>query len=342
MEITNKKSIILILFLMLGALAFNIQGTTAQGFVYSFNVLSDSSDIASLAKVDIITDIDISEEFIMLNNELYLSNSPQFLVFETSIPKTSINQVEFMYKDLNSSWQTVPVTLETDAPNVRFTLDTTDKSSLNGYYFIVNYKLNTSSIYTLFQSINHSFEYSLLTNLGEDDTASLNIALPESFKPLNTTGWRLIDERFQYTTPITKTSRIFYTIFFRESDYSESIDSLKQEISNLREDNSKLSQSIIELQNSVDSYKTENHNLTLEIETLNEKLEKAEEDRHVSDRISNNFWQFSWGLTILLPILLLVFAELRTKSVITSTQLLISSVVGTFVVFLVLYVLFIT
>ncbi len=68
----------------------------------------------------------------------------------------------------------------------------------------------------------------------------------------------------------------------------------------------------------------------------------TDEERKVSEKISNNFWQFSWGLTILLPILLLFFAELRTKSVITSTQLLISSVVGTFVIFLILYILFIT
>ncbi|KYC46468.1 MAG: hypothetical protein AMQ74_01820 [Candidatus Methanofastidiosum methylothiophilum] len=98
----------------------------------------------------------------------------------------------------------------------------------------------------------------------------------------------------------------------------------------------------MELQKSVDSYKTENQELTTEIENLNKRLQKADEDRVVSERISNNFWQFSWGLTILLPILLLFFAELRTKSVITSTQLLISSIVGTFVVFLILYILFIT
>ena len=103
-----------------------------------------------------------------------------------------------------------------------------------------------------------------------------------------------------------------------------------------------MSEIISELEKGIESYKTENHNQSLEIKALNDRLLKAEEERKISDRISNNFWQFSWGLTILLPILLLVFAELRTKSVITSTQLLISSIVGTFVIFLILYILFIT
>ncbi|NMC76565.1 MAG: TMF family protein [Candidatus Methanofastidiosa archaeon] len=342
MDVTKKKSIIFILFLILGALAINIQKTNAQGFAYSFNILSQSTDIAASAKVDIMADVDISEDYIILNNQIYLSNSPQTIVIDTSIPKSSVNQIQFLYQDANSSWKEFPITLDTNSTNARFTLDTTGKNSLDGYNFILNYRLNTASIYTIGANVNNSFDYSLLTKIGDDDIASLTVTLPENYKPLNTAGWRLEEERFSYTTQITKSYPNFYTIFYKEKDVSVSIDSLKQEITKLRDDNSKLSERILDLQKSVESYKTENQELTNEIENLNKRLQKAEEDRIVSERISNNFWQFSWGLTILLPILLLFFAELRTKSVITSTQLLISSVVGTFVVFLILYILFIT
>ncbi|NMC59396.1 MAG: hypothetical protein GYA51_08455 [Candidatus Methanofastidiosa archaeon] len=314
----------------------------AQGFLYSFNISSESEDILSLAQMDIITNVDISDQYIILNNQVYLSNAPQLIVFDTTIPQSSINQIQFMYQDTNSSWTEVPITLDPNSQNARFTFDTTGKNSIDGYQFIINYKINTSSIYTLSPNTNNSFDYSLLTEIEDEDTARLNLTLPEGYKPLNTLGWRLIEERFTYSTQITKTSSSYYTIFYTESDYSESLDSLKQEITKLREDNSRLSENLVELQQSVDSYKKENQYLTSQIESLNKKLEMAEDERKVSERISNHFWQFSWGLTILLPILLLFFAELRTKSVITSTQLLISSVVGTFVVFLILYILFIT
>lgn len=314
----------------------------AEGFVYSFDFSPKSSDMAPFGKIEILSDVDISDQYTTINNQIYLSEAPQTIVFNTSIPKSIITQVQLMYQDANSSWNEVGITFDQDAANARFSLDTEGKNGGDGYRFMLNYKLNTASIYTLKPNTLLSFEYFLITKLGEADMASINLALPKGFKPLNSSGWRVQDERFVYSAQISKTSGSFYTIFNTDNDYSESLESLKQEIANLRQDNSKLSDTISELQKSVEGYKVENQNLSSEIEILTDRLLKAEEERKVADKISNNFWQFSWGLTILLPILLLFFAELRTKSVITSTQLLISSVVGTFVVFLILYILFIT
>ena len=293
-------------------------------------------------KIEILSDVDISDQDTTINNQIYLSEAPQTLVFNTSIPKSIITQIQLMYQDANSSWNEVATTLDPEVSNARFSVDTAERKGSDGYRFILNYKLNTSSIYTLKPNTLLSFEYFLITKMGEADISSINLALPKGYKPLNNSGWRVEEERFVYSAQIPKTSGSFYTIFNTDNDYSDSLESLKQEIASLRQDNSKLLETISELQKSVDSYKVENQNLSSEIENLTERLLKAEEERKVSDRISNNFWQFSWGLTILLPILLLFFAELRTKSVITSTQLLISSVVGTFVIFLILYILFIT
>ncbi len=293
-------------------------------------------------KIEILSDVDISDQDTTINNQIYLSEAPQTLVFNTSIPKSIITQIQLMYQDANSSWNEVAITLDPEVSNARFSVDTAERKGSDGYRFILNYKLNTSSIYTLKPNTLLSFEYFLITKMGEADISSINLALPKGYKPLNNSGWRVEEERFVYSAQIPKTSGSFYTIFNTDNDYSDSLESLKQEIASLRQDNSKLLETISELQKSVDSYKVENQNLSSEIENLTERLLKAEEERKVSDRISNNFWQFSWGLTILLPILLLFFAELRTKSVITSTQLLISSVVGTFVIFLILYILFIT
>ncbi len=293
-------------------------------------------------KIEILSDVNISDRDTTINNQIYLSEAPQTLIFNTSIPKSIITQIQLMYQDANSSWNEVAITLDPEVSNARFSLDTAERKGSDGYRFILNYKINTSSIYTLKPNTLLSFEYFLITKIGEADISSINLVLPKGYKPLNNSGWRVENERFVYSAQISKTSGSFYTIFNTDNDYSDSLESLKQEIANLRQDNSKLLETISELQKSVDSYKVENQNLSSEIENLNERLQKAEEERKVSDRISNNFWQFSWGLTILLPILLLFFAELRTKSVITSTQLLISSVVGTFVIFLILYILFIT
>ena len=70
---------------MLGALAFNIEGTNAQGFVYSFNVLSESLDIASSAKFDLAADVDIDEQYIILNNEILSFNDLEPVIrFEPS------------------------------------------------------------------------------------------------------------------------------------------------------------------------------------------------------------------------------------------------------------------
>ncbi|HNR44223.1 MAG TPA: hypothetical protein PLI06_00545 [Methanofastidiosum sp.] len=314
----------------------------AEGFVYSFDIAPKSADMAPFGKIEILSDVDISDQDTAIDNQIYLSEAPQILVFNTSIPKSIITQIQLMYQDANSSWKEVEIIFDPEVANARFALETEGKKSLDGYRFMLNYKINTSSIYTLKPNTLLSFEYFLINKLGENDMARINLALPKGFEPINNTSWRVEDERFVYSGTISKTSGSFYTIFNTENDYSGSLESLKQEIANLRQDNAKLSETISELQESVESYKTENHNLTLEIENLNDRLLKAEEERKVSDKISNSFWQFSWGLTILLPILLLFFAELRTKSVITSTQLLISSVVGTFVIFLILYILFVT
>ncbi|MCC7573222.1 MAG: hypothetical protein KO464_07505 [Candidatus Methanofastidiosum sp.] len=293
-------------------------------------------------EIEILSDVDISEQYTTISNKINLSDAPQTIIFNTSIPKSIITQVQLIYQDANSSWKEVAITLDPEVSNARFSFDTAERRGTDSYNFILNYKLNTSSIYTLKPNTLLSFEYFLIAKIGEADVASINLSLPEGFKPLNSNGWRVQDERFVYSAQISKTSGSFYTIFNTDNDYSGSLESLKQEIANLRQDNLNLSETILELQQSVDSYKVENQNLSSEIENLTARLLKAEEERKVSDRISNNFWQFSWGLTILLPILLLFFAELRTKSVITSTQLLISSVVGTFVIFLILYILFIT
>ncbi|KYC44982.1 MAG: hypothetical protein APG12_01490 [Candidatus Methanofastidiosum methylothiophilum] len=298
--------------------------------------------MAPFGRIEMTTDVDISDQLTNINNQIFLSEAPQTIVFNTSIPKSIITQVQMMYQDSNTSWKEVIVDFDPEVANARFSIDTEGKRNPSGYRFMVNYRINTSSIYTLKPNTLLSFEYFLINKLGEADTASINLTLPEGFKPLNSLGWRVQDERFVYSSQISKTSGSFYTIFNTDNDYSDSLESLKKEIANLRQDNSRLSETIIELQKSVESYKTENQTLSSEVESLNNRLLKAEEERKTSERISNNFWQFSWGLTILLPILLLFFAELRTKSVITSTQLLISSVVGTFVVFLILYILFIT
>lgn len=320
----------------------SIPRADAEGFVYSFDIAPKSPDMVPFGKIEILSDVDISNQDTTINNQIYLSEAPQTLVFNTSIPKSIITQIQLMYQDANSSWNEVAITLDPEVSNARFSLDTAERKGSDGYHFILNYKLNTSSIYTLKPNTLLSFEYFLITKMGEADISSINLALPKGYKPLNNSGWRVEEERFVYSAQIPKTSGSFYTIFNTDNDYSDSLESLKQEIASLRQDNSKLLETISELQKSVDSYKVENQNLSSEIENLTERLLKAEEERKVSDRISNNFWQFSWGLTILLPILLLFFAELRTKSVITSTQLLISSVVGTFVIFLILYILFIT
>lgn len=330
------------LCLILGSLIISIPNAHAEGFVYSFDFSPKSPDMAPFGKIEMVSSIDISDQLTTINNQIYLSDAPQTIVFNTSIPKSIITKVQVMYQDVNSSWTEVGVTFDPDVANARFSLDTEGKKGLDGYRFTLNYTVNTSSIYTLKPNTLLSFEYFLINKLGESDNASINLTLPKGFKPLNNTGWRVQDERFIYSAQILKASGSFYTIFNTDNDYSDSLESLKQEIANLRQDNAKLSETILELQRSVESYKVENQNLTTEIENLNDRLLKAEEERKTSERISNNFWQFSWGLTILLPILLLFFAELRTKSVITSTQLLISSIVGTFVIFLILYILFIT
>jgi len=323
-------------------LIISIPRADAEGFVYSFDFAPKSPDMVPFGKIEILSDVDISDQDTTINNQIYLSDAPQTIVFNTSIPKSIITQIQLMYQDANSSWNEVAITLDPEVSNARFSLDTAERKSSDGYRFKLNYKLNTSSIYTLKPNTLLSFEYFLITKIGEADISSINLALPKGYKPLNNSGWRVEEERFVYSAQISRTSGSFYTIFNTDNDYSDSLESLKQEIASLRQDNSKLLETISELQKSVDSYKVENQNLSSEIENLTERLLKADEERKVSDRISNNFWQFSWGLTILLPILLLFFAELRTKSVITSTQLLISSVVGTFVIFLILYILFIT
>jgi len=298
--------------------------------------------MTAFGRIGITSDVDITDQYTTISNQIYLSDAPQTIVFNTSIPKSIITETKLMYQDANSSWEEVGITFDPEVSNARFSLDTAGMKGIDSYNFILNYKLDTSSIYTLKPNTLLSFEYFLITKLGEADTASINLALPKGFTPLNNSGWRVEEERFVYSAQISKTSGSFYTIFNTDNDYSDSLESLKLEIANLRQDNAKLLETVSDLQKSVDSYKVENQNLSSEIESLTERLLKAEEERKVSDRISNNFWQFSWGLTILLPILLLFFAELRTKSVITSTQLLISSVVGTFVIFLILYILFIT
>jgi len=298
--------------------------------------------MTAFGRIGITSDVDITDQYTTISNQIYLSDAPQTIVFNTSIPKSIITETKLMYQDANSSWEEVGITFDPEVSNARFSLDTAGMKGIDSYNFILNYKLDTSSIYTLKPNTLLSFEYFLITKLGEADTASINLALPKGFTPLNNSGWRVEEERFVYSAQISKTSGSFYTIFNTDNDYSGSLESLKLEIANLRQDNAKLLETVSALQKSVDSYKVENQNLSSEIESLTERLLKAEEERKVSDRISNNFWQFSWGLTILLPILLLFFAELRTKSVITSKQLLISSVVGTFVIFLILYILFIT
>lgn len=298
--------------------------------------------MTAFGRIGITSDVDITDQYTTISNQIYLSDAPQTIVFNTSIPKSIITETKLMYQDANSSWEEVGITFDPEVSNARFSLNTAGMKGIDSYNFILNYKLDTSSIYTLKPNTLLSFEYFLITKLGEADTASINLALPKGFTPLNNSGWRVEEERFVYSAQISKTSGSFYTIFNTDNDYSDSLESLKLEIANLRQDNAKLLETVSDLQKSVDSYKVENQNLSSEIESLTERLLKAEEERKVSDRISNNFWQFSWGLTILLPILLLFFAELRTKSVITSTQLLISSVVGTFVIFLILYILFIT
>ena len=314
----------------------------AEGFVYSFDFKPKSTDMASFGKIEMTSDVNISDQYTIINNQIYFSDVPQIIVFNKSIQKSIITETKLMYQDANSSWKEVNINFDTEVANARFNLETEGKKSSDGYHFVLNYKINTSSIYTLKPNTLLSFEYFFLGKLDKNDSANINLTLPKGFKPINNTGWRVQDERFVYSGLISETSGSFYTIFNTENNYSDSFESLKQEISNLRKDNAKLSEIISELEKGIESYKTENHNQSLEIKALNDRLLKAEEERKISDRISNNFWQFSWGLTILLPILLLVFAELRTKSVITSTQLLISSIVGTFVIFLILYILFIT
>ena len=89
------------------------------------------------------------------------------------------------------------------------------------------------------------------------------VIVPKGFKPINNTGWRVQDERFVYSGLISETSGSFYTIFNTENNYSDSFESLKQEISNLRKDNAKLSEIISELEKGIESYKTENHNQSL-------------------------------------------------------------------------------
>ena len=334
----SRKSKIYALLFILGAFIINQSDVKAESFLYSFSVTSDTVDISSSSQMNILTDVNIDQEYTYLTHQIILSDAQGKLTFENSIPRNVISHIDLSYKDSNSSWNKLNATLDENSTNTRFTIDSEGKRGLSDYQFNIIYVINTQSIFNLTPSVLNSFDYLINSELGPDDLATIKITLPSGYKPFDSTGWRLQGGRFFYSTVISGLDKNFYSVFYQEEDYGDSIDSLKNEITKLTQENAKLTENIIEMQRAVESYRVKNEELNWDLKDLKDELIKSKEEQQKSNINTTNFRYLSWGLTLSLPGMQFLLNELREKNRITPTQLHLGSVIGTFIVFMVLYV----
>jgi hypothetical protein len=334
----SRKSKIYALLFILGAFIINQSDVKAESFLYSFSVTSDTVDISSSSQMNILTDVNIDQEYTYLTHQIILSDAQGKLTFENSIPRNVIANIDLSYKDSNSSWNKLNATLDENSTNTKFTIDPEGKKGLSDYQFNIIYVINTQSIFNLTPSVLNSFDYLINSELGPDDLATITITLPSGYKPFDSTGWRLQGGRFFYSTVISGLDKNFYSVFYQEEDYGGSIDSLKNEITKLTQENAKLTENIIEMQRAVVRYRVKNEELNWDLKDLKDELIKSKEEQQKSNINTTNFRYLSWGLTLSLPGMQFVLNELREKNRITPTQLHLGSVIGTFIVFMVLYV----
>ena len=333
---SRKVKIYLLLFI-LGTFIINQPGVKAESFLYSFNFTSDTGGIDPSTQMTILTDINIDKEYTYLTHQIILSDIHGYITFENNIPKNMVTNIDLSYKDSNSTWNKLSVNLDSNSTNTEFTIDTEGKKGLSDYQFNIIYVLNTQSIFNLAPNILNSFDYLINTELGPDDLATIKITLPSEYRPFDSVGWRLQEGRFFYSTVISGLEKNFYSVFYQEEDYGGSIDALKNEITKLTEENVKLTENIIEMQRSVESYRVKNEELNWNIQDLKDELIKSKEEQQKANTNTASFRYLSWGLTLSLPGMQFVLNELREKNRITPTQLHLGSVIGTFIVFTILY-----
>ncbi|NMC59395.1 MAG: hypothetical protein GYA51_08450 [Candidatus Methanofastidiosa archaeon] len=331
-----NKRLIFTLILLFGIIVTNQPYAKAENFVYSFGVSSDSVDIDSFSRITIITDANIDEDYTYLVHQVILSDAPQRITFETNLPKNLVNTIDVSYRDSNLSWNNLLVSLDSNSTNVKFSMDTEGKKGISEYQFNIVYAINSQYVYNSEPNILNSFDFLISNELSQEDLATLTITIPKDYKPFNSAGWRLQGNRFFYSTVISEQSNV-NAIFYLEEDYGDSIDSLKNEITKLTQENAKLTEKIIEMQNTVESYKVRNDELTSDVKDLKNELVQSNEERKASDNSTRNFRHLSWGLTLSIPGMQFLLNELREKNKISSTQLHLGSVIGTFIVFLILY-----
>lgn len=334
----SRKIRIYALFFILGIFLINQSDVKAESFFYSFSVTPDTANIYPPVQMNILTDVNIDQQYTYLTHQIILSDAHDNLIFENNIPKNMITSIDLSYKDSNSSWAKLDVTFDESSTNTKFTINPEGKRGLSDYQFNIIYIVNTQSIFNLAPNILNSFDYLISSNLGPDDLATITITLPSGYKPFDSAGWRLQGERFFYSTVLSGLDKNFYSVFSLEKDYGGSIDSLKNEITKLTQENIKLTENIIEMQRSVESYKAQNEELTWNIKDLKDDLIKSKEDQQKANMNTANFRYLSWGLTLSLPGMQFVLNELREKKKISPTQLHLGSVIGTFIVFMILYV----
>lgn len=333
----NKKVLLLGLMFLFGTLFVNQSQVRGENFVYTFGVSSDTIDLDTFARINILTDANIDKDYTYVTHQIILSDAPPKITFESNLPKNLISSINLSYRDSNSSWNNVIVTLDSNSTNARFSLDTEGKRGVSDYQFNLIYVINSRNVYNLEPNILHSFDFIISNKLGPDDLATLTITIPEEFKPFNSAGWRLQGNRFFYSTAISGQSDVS-AIFYLEEYYGDSIESLKNEVTKLTQENAKLTEKIIEMQASVESYRAKNEELTTDVKDLKDELREANEQRKQSESASTSFRYLSWGLTLSLPGMQFLLNELREKNKISPTQLHLGTVVGTFIVFIALYV----
>ena len=332
-----KKKAFVFLIVLIGIFSLSCPDIKAQNLLYSFQISSDSVDIGPLTKTNIITDVNINQDYTYITHQILLSDAPPQIVFETNLPKSLVSRIDISYRDSNLSWNTFSPVFDDNSTNVRLIVDTEGKRGLSDYQFNVIYTINTQNIYDLKPSILNSFDFEISNQLGPDDYATLTLTLPDGYKPYNSVGWRLQGNRFFYSTVVSDVSKNYYTIFYLEKDYEDSIVSLKNEITKLTEENVNLTERIIEMQETIEDYQTRNDELNSDVKDLKNELVQSNELRKESESASSRFRYLSWGLTLSLPGMQFLLAELREKKKITPTQLHLGSVIGTIVVFAVLY-----
>ncbi|MCC7573223.1 MAG: hypothetical protein KO464_07510 [Candidatus Methanofastidiosum sp.] len=334
----SRKYKIYVLLFIIGAFMLNQSEVKADSFLYSFSITSDTIDLDSSAQMNILTDVNIDQQYTYLTHQIILSDAQGQITFENSIPKNIIDNIDLSYKDSNSTWNKVIVTLDPDSTITRFTIDTDGKKGLLNYQFNIIYVVNSQSIFNLVPNILNSFDYMINSELGPDDLATIQITLPSGYKPFDSTGWRLQGGRFFYSTVIPGSEKNFYSVFYQEENYGGSIDALRNEITKLTQENAKLTENIIEMQRAVESYRVKNEELDWNLKDLKDELIKSKEEQQQANMNTANFRYLSWGLTLALPGMQFMLNELREKSKISPTQLHLGSVIGTFIVFMALYV----